>query len=48
LIVLGLLHLAGHDHEKDPEAATAMEALETKALAQIGLPDPYRAATQEG
>jgi probable rRNA maturation factor len=48
LIVHGLLHLAGHDHEKDPEAATAMEALETKALAQIGLPDPYRAATQEG
>ena len=48
LIIHGLLHLVGYDHEKDPEAAAAMEALETKALAQIGLPDPYRAATQEG
>lgn len=41
LIVHGLLHLAGHDHETGDEDATAMEALETKALALLGLPDPY-------
>ena len=41
LIVHGLLHLAGHDHETSPEAAAAMEALETKALARIGIADPY-------
>ena len=41
LIVHGLLHLAGHDHEIGEAEATAMEALETKALALMGLPDPY-------
>lgn len=41
LIVHGLLHLAGHDHETGEAEATAMEALETKALALMGLPDPY-------
>jgi probable rRNA maturation factor len=41
LIVHGLLHLAGHDHETGDEDATAMEALETKALALLGIPDPY-------
>jgi probable rRNA maturation factor len=41
LIVHGLLHLAGHDHEVSPEAAAAMEALETKALALLGIADPY-------
>lgn len=41
LIVHGLLHLAGHDHEISPEDAEAMEALETKALALIGIADPY-------
>ncbi len=41
LIVHGLLHLAGHDHETSPDAATAMEALETKALALMGIADPY-------
>ena len=44
LIVHGLLHLAGYEHETDAGQATAMEALETKALAQMGLPDPYRGA----
>jgi len=44
LIVHGLLHLAGHDHETCEEDAKAMEALETKALASMGLPDPYRTA----
>jgi probable rRNA maturation factor len=43
LIVHGLLHLAGHDHEISSEDAEAMEALETKALALIGIADPYGA-----
>ena len=41
LLVHGLLHLAGHDHEAGDAAATAMEALEIKALAQMGVADPY-------
>lgn len=41
LIIHGLLHLAGHDHEISPEDADAMEALETKALALLGIADPY-------
>ncbi len=41
LIVHGLLHLAGHDHELSGEDAAAMEALEIKALALIGVADPY-------
>jgi probable rRNA maturation factor len=44
LIVHGLLHLAGYDHESEPAAAEAMEALETKALASMGLSDPYCSA----
>lgn len=46
LIVHGLLHLAGHDHETSPEDAARMEALETKALALLGIPDPYGDAEQ--
>jgi probable rRNA maturation factor len=41
LIIHGLLHLAGYDHETSPAAAAAMEALEIKALALLGIPDPY-------
>jgi probable rRNA maturation factor len=41
LIIHGLLHLAGYDHETAPEDAAAMEALEIKALALLGIPDPY-------
>ena len=41
LIVHGLLHLAGHDHELGDTEAAAMEALEIKALAQMGIADPY-------
>lgn len=41
LIVHGLLHLAGHDHETSPADADAMEALEIKALALMGIQDPY-------
>ncbi len=42
LIVHGMLHLAGFDHENDAEAET-MEALEVEALARLGLPNPYAA-----
>jgi probable rRNA maturation factor len=41
LIVHGLLHLAGHDHVDSDEQAEAMEALETRILAKLGIADPY-------
>lgn len=40
LIVHGTLHLLGYDHQGEAEAE-AMEALEIRALASIGLADPY-------
>jgi probable rRNA maturation factor len=40
LIVHGLLHLLGHDHE-DEDEAEAMEALERRVLARLAIPDPY-------
>jgi probable rRNA maturation factor len=40
LIIHGTLHLLGLDHIDDAEAE-AMEALEVKALASLGLPNPY-------
>jgi len=43
LIVHGMLHLAGHDHETGDADAALMEALETKALAIMGIADPYGA-----
>ncbi len=41
LIVHGLLHLAGCDHEISTEDAEHMEALEIAALASMGIADPY-------
>lgn len=41
LIVHGLLHLAGHDHVDSDEQAEAMEGLETRILAKLGIADPY-------
>jgi probable rRNA maturation factor len=40
LVIHGMLHLLGHDHIDDEEAE-AMEALEVKALASMGLHNPY-------
>jgi len=40
LMVHGVLHLLGYDHETDQDAAR-MEALERKALATLGIADPY-------
>jgi probable rRNA maturation factor len=41
LIVHGLLHLLGYDHELGDTQATAMEALESAACHALGLPEPY-------
>jgi len=41
LIVHGLLHLAGYDHETSAADAAAMEAIEIKALASMDIADPY-------
>ncbi len=40
MLVHGLLHLLGHDHEIEAEAE-AMEALERKILLEFGVADPY-------
>ena len=40
LVVHGVLHLLGHDHQSGPEAE-AMEALERRILADLGVADPY-------
>jgi probable rRNA maturation factor len=40
MLVHGMLHLQGYDHERDDEAA-AMEARETQIVMQLGYPDPY-------
>jgi probable rRNA maturation factor len=40
LVIHGMLHLLGHDHIEDDDAEL-MEALEVKALASIGLNNPY-------
>ncbi|MGX7876607.1 rRNA maturation RNase YbeY [Mesorhizobium sp. ORM6] len=40
LVIHGLLHLMGYDHETDAEAEE-MEAVERSALARLAIPDPY-------
>lgn len=45
LIVHGFLHLLGYDHDQDLQAE-AMEALETRILASLGIADPYRNGAQ--
>jgi probable rRNA maturation factor len=41
LIVHGILHLIGYDHDSDAEAEE-MEDLERRILAGLDIPDPYR------
>lgn len=41
MVVHGLLHLQGFDHENDRDAA-AMERREKTLLARFGYPDPYK------
>lgn len=40
LVVHGLMHCLGFDHETDADAAL-MEGLETRILARLGVADPY-------
>ena len=40
LVVHGMLHLQGYDHEHAREAAV-MERLETEIVTRLGYPDPY-------
>ena len=41
LIVHGMLHLLGYDHEQGEDQAEAMEEMERAALASLGIGDPY-------
>jgi len=41
MVVHGVLHLLGYDHQRDDEAEE-MESLEREILAGLGIPDPYR------
>lgn len=41
LVVHGMLHLLGSDHERGEAEAEAMEAAERRALARLGVADPY-------
>ena len=40
LVIHGMLHLQGYDHERDDEAAR-MEAREIRLLRELGYDDPY-------
>ncbi|EXI84863.1 MAG: Endoribonuclease YbeY [Candidatus Accumulibacter sp. BA-94] len=41
LVVHGMLHLLGYDHEGDAQQAARMEAEERRILAALGHADPY-------
>lgn len=46
LVIHGLLHLLGEDHETE-EQAQRMESLEAAALARLGIADPYAGSEPE-
>ncbi|GGE57133.1 endoribonuclease YbeY [Streptosporangium jomthongense] len=46
MVVHGMLHLQGYDHINDKDAE-AMEALEIRLLAQLGISNPYAEAEEE-
>jgi probable rRNA maturation factor len=46
LIVHGALHLLGYDHQADDEG-DAMEEIERRALAALGIADPYAVRPEE-
>ncbi|MEW6515186.1 MAG: rRNA maturation RNase YbeY [Pseudomonadota bacterium] len=41
MVVHGMLHLQGYDHETGAADAARMEAREREVLARFGIPDPY-------
>ena len=47
MVVHGMLHLFGYDHESDQEA-TAMETLEKSVLERLGFSDPYQGEHDSG
>ena len=47
MVVHGMLHLFGYDHESDQEA-TAMETLEKSVLEGLGYSDPYQGEHDSG
>jgi probable rRNA maturation factor len=48
LVIHGVLHLLGYDHEQGEREAETMEAIESKALAVLGIGDPYAAEARSG
>jgi probable rRNA maturation factor len=46
LVVHGVLHLGGYDHERTRDAKV-MEPLEIRILARLGVADPYQGADQK-
>ena len=47
LVVHGALHLLGYDHETSDGDAEEMEEIERKALASLGIADPYHVSEVE-
>jgi len=47
LVVHGTLHLLGYDHETGDAEAEEMEEIERKALASLGIADPYAVTEAE-
>lgn len=41
MVIHGMLHLQGYDHQNDQEAEI-MEGLEVRLLGELGFPDPYQ------